>query len=62
MLSFLFFLFRLSEIGRFETPKIQGKYDSGQLFLHRVFGYRGVILYPWVAKFYDLDIHTKNKP
>ncbi|XP_066921161.1 polymerase delta-interacting protein 2-like isoform X2 [Clytia hemisphaerica] len=54
----------LAEVGRFETPKVQGKYEAGQLFLHRVFGYRGVILYPWIAKFYDLDSITdgKDKP
>jgi hypothetical protein len=38
----------LVEVGKLEIPKIQGKYDAGQLFLHRVFGYRGVILFPWV--------------
>lgn len=52
---------RLDEVGKFEVPKIQGKYESGQLFLHRVFGYRGVILFPWVAKFYDIDLMAKGK-
>lgn len=50
---------RLSEVGRFERPKTQGKYEAGQLFLHRIFGYRGVILFPWVAKLYDRDIQSK---
>ena len=38
----------LAEVGKLETPKLQGKYATGQLFLHQVFGYRGVILFPWV--------------
>ncbi|KXJ21843.1 polymerase delta-interacting protein 2 [Exaiptasia diaphana] len=46
---------RLTEIGRFQVPKAQGTYDAGQLFLHKVFGYRGVILFPWVARVYDRD-------
>eukprot|EP00112_Aurelia_sp_Birch-Aquarium-sp1_P006684 Seg1732.9 transcript_id=Seg1732.9/GoldUCD/mRNA.D3Y31 product="Polymerase delta-interacting protein 2" protein_id=Seg1732.9/GoldUCD/D3Y31 len=50
---------RLSEVGRFERPKTQGKYEAGQLFLHRVFGYRGVILFPWVAKLYDRDLQSQ---
>ncbi|PNF40491.1 polymerase delta-interacting protein 2 [Cryptotermes secundus] len=51
---------RLAEVGRLETPKIQGKYDTGQLFLHRVFGYRGVVLFPWLARVYDRDIPNKR--
>jgi len=47
---------RLSEVGKLQTPKLQGKYDTGQLFLHRVFGYRGVVLFPWSAKVYDRDV------
>lgn len=49
-------LTRLGEVGRFEIPKLQGKYGSGQPFLHRVFGYRGVVLFPWLAKVYDRDV------
>ncbi|XP_053679665.1 polymerase delta-interacting protein 2 [Anopheles nili] len=54
---------RLAEVGRLELPKAQGKYETGQLFLHRVFGYRGVILFPWLARVYDRDLpnhHTKG--
>ncbi|XP_046841006.1 polymerase delta-interacting protein 2-like [Xenia sp. Carnegie-2017] len=47
---------RLAEVGRFEIPKLQGKYSSGQPFLHRIFGYRGVILFPWLARLYDRDL------
>ncbi|GAB6030045.1 Polymerase delta-interacting protein 2 [Chamberlinius hualienensis] len=55
---------RLAEVGRLDTPKQQGKYDTGQLFLHRVFGYRGVVLFPWLAKVYDRDVpsNSKEKP
>ncbi|KDR15989.1 polymerase delta-interacting protein 2 isoform X1 [Zootermopsis nevadensis] len=51
---------RLAEVGRLETPKVQGKYDTGQLFLHRVFGYRGVVLFPWLARVYDRDVPNKR--
>nr|CAG4651034.1 EOG090X07J3 [Simocephalus serrulatus] len=51
----------LVEVGKLEAPKIQGKYDAGQLFLHRVFGYRGVILFPWSARVYDRDILGSKK-
>lgn len=47
---------RLTEVGKLETPKLQGNYETGQLILHRVFGYRGIILFPWAAKIFDRDI------
>lgn len=47
---------RLAEVGKLETPKLGGKYDTGQLILHRVFGYRGVVLFPWLARVYDRDM------
>lgn len=49
-------LTRLAEVGKLESPKIEGKYGTGQLFLHRVFGYRGVILFPWLARVFDRDL------
>lgn len=52
---------RLAEVGRLEVPKVQGKYEAGQLFLHKVFGYRGVILFPWVARLYDRNLSSKVK-
>lgn len=52
---------RLAEVGKLESPKAEGKYDTGQLFLHRVFGYRGVILFPWLARVYDRDIPNQGK-
>lgn len=54
---------RLAEIGKLDTPKVQGKYSTGQLFLHQVFGYRGIVLFPWLARVYDRDIPNKrDKP
>ena len=29
--------------------------------LHRVFGYRGVTLFPWMARVYDRDVNHKNQ-
>lgn len=45
-------------------PKDDGLYETGQLFLHRVFGYRGIILFPWRAKVYDRNSYmsTDTKP
>jgi len=37
------------------------RYETGQLFLHRIFGYRGVILFPWTARVYDRDLHNPGK-
>merc|ERR1739838_1180636 len=54
--------YRLAEVGKFGTPKLTGKYETGQLFLHRVFGYRGVVLFPWLARVYDRDVSSKKEP
>ncbi|XP_017467638.1 PREDICTED: polymerase delta-interacting protein 2 [Rhagoletis zephyria] len=54
-------LAKLAEVGRLETAKLDGKYETGQLFLHRIFGYRGVVLFPWSARVYDRDLHNPNK-
>ena len=43
----------LSEVGKLEAIKVGGNYDTGQMFLHKVFGYRGVVLFPWLARVYD---------
>lgn len=51
---------RLAEIGRLVPAKVDGKYETGQFFLHRVFGYRGVTLFPWTAKLYDRDSRKKK--
>lgn len=42
---------RLIEVGRFTSLKDGSDlYPSGQLFVHRVFGYRGVIVFSWLAR------------
>ena len=33
-------------------------FSTGQMFLHRVFGYRGVLLFPWTARVIDRDQQT----
>ena len=55
------FLFRLAEVGVLEPVKIDGNYDTGQMFLHRLFGYRGVILFPWMARVFDRDAQNTKK-
>ncbi|XP_050410033.1 polymerase delta-interacting protein 2 [Patella vulgata] len=53
---------RLAKVGLLETPKDHGKsYETGQLFLHKVFGYRGIVLFPWLARVYDRDTATKTE-
>lgn len=56
----LFINCRLAEVGRLLDAK-EGKYDTGQLFLHRIFGYRGVVLFPWTARVYDRDLHNPGR-
>eukprot|EP00096_Caligus_rogercresseyi_P003975 TRINITY_DN1805_c0_g1_i1.p1 TRINITY_DN1805_c0_g1~~TRINITY_DN1805_c0_g1_i1.p1 ORF type:complete len:331 (+),score=70.50 TRINITY_DN1805_c0_g1_i1:167-1159(+) len=52
---------RLAEVGKLEQPKVDGHYDTGQMFLHRLFGYRGVILFPWSARVFDRDYPNKKE-
>lgn len=54
-------LLRLAEVGRLETPKAKGKYATGQLLLHRIFGYRGVILFPWSARVFNRDVSASKR-
>lgn len=63
VLNLRFFLLfsRLAEVGKLEAPKSSGKYETGQLILHKVFGYRGVILFPWLARVYDRDATNKKE-
>lgn len=60
--STLFNTPKLAEVGKLEPIKLKGNYDTGQMFLHRVFGYRGVILFPWTARVYDRDMPNKRDP
>lgn len=54
-----FIIIRLVEVGQLNTPKPIEKYETGQLFFHQIFGYRGVILFPWLARVYDRDVVIK---
>lgn len=51
---------KLAEVGRLVEAR-EERYETGQLFLHRIFGYRGVILFPWTARVYDRDLHNPSK-
>ncbi|EDW34276.1 GL21664 [Drosophila persimilis] len=51
---------KLAEVGRLVEAR-DDKYETGQVFLHRIFGYRGVILFPWTARVYDRDLHNPSK-
>lgn len=50
----------VKQIISFQTPK-NDNYLTGQLFLHKVFGYRGVILFQYTAKVYDRDAAQKTE-
>lgn len=51
----------MAEVGKLQP--VLDKYECGQLFLHRVFGYRGVVLFPWLARVYDRDQYSiKSEP
>ena len=50
----------LSEVEKLQSIKLEGNYDTGQMFLHKVFGYRGVILFPWLARVFDRDMPSKT--
>lgn len=52
---------RLSEVGVLENPKLEGVYATGQLLLHRIFGYRGIVLIPWRAHVFESDVPVKGE-
>uniref|UniRef100_A0A1B6KU19 ApaG domain-containing protein n=1 Tax=Graphocephala atropunctata TaxID=36148 RepID=A0A1B6KU19_9HEMI len=43
---------QLLEIGRLDTPK-NTNYEPGQMFVHKLFGYRGIVLFGWLTRIYD---------
>ena len=53
-------VYSLAEVGKLGSIKLEGKYSTGQMFLHKVFGYRGVVLIPWLANIYDRDTALKT--
>ena len=58
--------FYLESVGKVQprNDNPQEFYKTGQMFLHQVFNYRGVILFPWETQLYDRDIppSPKGKP
>jgi len=50
----------LQEVGRFEVPETLCTYKPGQFFIHKTFGYRGVILFSWNARLYDRTENIKT--
>jgi len=50
----------LEQVGVFMPPLGEGTYMIGQTFLHRVFAYRGVILYPWKASIYERNTDVSS--
>ena len=52
--------YKLAEVGVLNEP-LTDKYPTGQIFLHRLFGYRGVILFPWTACIFDKHDSSHSK-
>ncbi|KAG8322356.1 polymerase delta-interacting protein 2-like [Homalodisca vitripennis] len=52
---------RLVEVGRLVAPKVTEEYKTGQMFLHKLFGYRGVILFPWKAVVYNRNRRRRTR-
>ena len=49
----------LAEVGKLEQPK-SDNYDTGQMFLHRLFGYRGVVLFSRSVPVSNRDEFAEN--
>lgn len=43
----------MAEVGKLILPNEKEEYKAGQFFLHKIFSYRGVILFPWNAELYE---------
>lgn len=50
---------KLAEVGKLEPIK-EDNYDTGQFFIHRIFGYRGVTLFQWTANVFNRDKQMKT--
>ena len=51
--------FKLVEVGK--EIKVSGNYDTGQMIFHRIFEYRGVVLFPWKTQIFDRTPPPKSK-
>ena len=49
---------KLLDIGK-EQPE-KDHYNTGQLIIHKIFEYRGVVLFPWRTELYDRDITRQS--
>jgi len=49
---------KLLDIGK-EQPE-KDHYNTGQLIIHKIFEYRGVVLFPWRTELFDRDVTTKS--
>lgn len=53
---------KLQFVGHLTQPlSYRSVYPVGQLFLHKIFGYRGIILHPWIASVYEKRRHRNSK-
>ncbi|XP_054290108.1 polymerase delta-interacting protein 2-like [Macrosteles quadrilineatus] len=50
---------QLVEVGKLETPNTPC-YQAGQLFIHKLFAYRGVIVLPCIGQVFDLDVNGNS--
>ena len=49
---------KLLDIGK-EQPE-KDHYNTGQLIIHKIFEYRGVVLFPWRTELFDRDVTTQS--
>lgn len=47
-------------MGEFAIPNESEEYKPGQFFLHKIFGYRGVVLFPWQAELFERKPRDPN--
>ncbi|CAD5222272.1 unnamed protein product [Bursaphelenchus xylophilus] len=50
----------LVELGTLSSPKVEDRYPAGQVFLHRVFAYRGVVVCSFDCKVYGKQKANEN--
>lgn len=50
----------MEKVGVLDALKKDGYYETGQLILHRLFGYRGIILAKWHGKLFDKDANNED--
>lgn len=53
--------YKLQEIGVSKPINSLEHYGAGQAFIHRIFGYRGVLLFPWHVRYFDSSNKKEEK-